>query len=324
MSHTAYDQRIVQDYKKGERNFQNRDLSGVSLNHAELSMINLSGCNLSAVCGEEKKLSANYKGFEHTILVSANLSQTICIGTNFLQADVTDADCRNADLTRANFRQATLQNADFRGSILIDTNFADADFPLSLPPRLDNQTRLLPKECDVWDFKPTVHDVYTTQARFAGLEKAQFHAITRQLGPMQRSALNKIMRMACQNIIHVAGAAETKAFSATGDEVDFETLRQTSVIDSIHYLSGDHQGHDFTNHDTKALQGGVIDRANLSGAVLAGVNLQDAIFSHVDLSGADLTGANLTGVVFVNCLLDGVKLDGATLDDTRLVRLRTH
>ena len=54
---------------------------------------------------------------------------------------------------------------------------------------------------------------------------------------------------------------------------------------------------------------------NLSGVVLADLNLSGADFSGADLTNADLSGANLVSADFVDANLSGANLSGADLSD---------
>ena len=65
-------------------------------------------------------------------------------------------------------------------------------------------------------------------------------------------------------------------------------------------------------------KGAMFRRTDLRGALLAGMNLQDAVLQHADLRRADLRRSNLFGADLSRVQLDGdVKLEGALLKRAR-------
>ncbi|MFO0615118.1 MAG: DUF2169 domain-containing protein [Polyangiaceae bacterium] len=74
----------------------------------------------------------------------------------------------------------------------------------------------------------------------------------------------------------------------------------------------DFSGRDLSQKDLRGskLDGALLARTNLRGALLAGASLEGAVLDAADLTGADLAGANLTQAV----------LNGATLSGASLVR----
>ena len=80
---------LLEQYKKGERDFTNKDLCGANLRKANLNWANLCKADLSG----------------------ANLN-----GADLCGADLCGADLRGADLNGANLRGADLNGADLNGA----------------------------------------------------------------------------------------------------------------------------------------------------------------------------------------------------------------
>ena len=68
----------------------------------------------------------------------------------------------------------------------------------------------------------------------------------------------------------------------------------------------------------RSFDGAILERANLSGAVLSGADLYKANLSRADLRGADLSGANLHRANLSGANLHGANLCGAELPQASL------
>ncbi len=138
---------LLNQYATGQREFEEVNLSGLSLEGSNLIAIDLSGAilqntNLSAAnlssskliganlnginLREAKLLSANLCGAElnRANLVSANLLGANLSGANLVYADLEGANLSGADLYYTNLRGANLTNANLRGANLDQANLS--------------------------------------------------------------------------------------------------------------------------------------------------------------------------------------------------------
>lgn len=111
--------------KNGERNFHNVDLTGASLNDANLQEAEFCGANFQDVNLSRVNLcNANLQGanLEHANLLEANLCDVNLCGANLRWANLKSANLSKANLCNADLRGANLENAN-----LLDANLCDAD-----------------------------------------------------------------------------------------------------------------------------------------------------------------------------------------------------
>ena len=85
---------LLEQYKKGERDFTNKDLNGANLRRADLCGADLCGANLNG----------------------ANLRRADLRGANLNVADLCGADLCGADLRGADLNGANLRGADLNGA----------------------------------------------------------------------------------------------------------------------------------------------------------------------------------------------------------------
>ncbi|BFM40103.1 serine/threonine-protein kinase [Synechocystis sp. LKSZ1] len=96
---------VLGAYEKGQRDFSDQDLRGISLPRAFLPGLNCYGSDLTG----------------------ANLSNANLTNTNFGKAVLQNANFRDADLSEAYFGYANLEGADLRGTQLTGANFKYAN-----------------------------------------------------------------------------------------------------------------------------------------------------------------------------------------------------
>ena len=95
---------LLEQYKKGERDFTNKDLCGANLRKANLRKANLNGANLC---------NADLNGAN---LRKANLSGAYLRKADLNGADLSGANLRKADLNGADLNGANLRKADLNGA----------------------------------------------------------------------------------------------------------------------------------------------------------------------------------------------------------------
>lgn len=103
---------LVERYAAGQRDFSREELG-----KADLSGVNLKGCDLS-----------------YADLSEANLQGTNLRGTDLSFADLSQANLQNADLRGALLMSANLRNANLQGTKL---EKADCDRNTHFPPDFD-------------------------------------------------------------------------------------------------------------------------------------------------------------------------------------------
>ena len=106
---------LLEQYKKGERDFTNKDLCGANLRGADLNGANLCKADLSGA----NLCKADLSG--------ANLNGADLCGADLCKADLNGANLRGADLNGANLRKANLNGADLNGANLRKADLRGAD-----------------------------------------------------------------------------------------------------------------------------------------------------------------------------------------------------
>ena len=111
---------LLEQYKKGERDFTNKDLCGANLRKANLNWANLCKADLSGadLCGANPR-KADLNG--------ANLCKADLSGANLTRANLTRADLARADLARANLTDTNLTDTNLTDTNLTDTNLTGAN-----------------------------------------------------------------------------------------------------------------------------------------------------------------------------------------------------
>lgn len=102
-------------------NLRNADLRNANLSGASLNRANLSGADLSDVDGLRGADLSNAH-LRSANLIGANLSCAVCIA-----ADLSNANLHHADLSLANLSRADLRNVNFIDADLSDVRLIDAD-----------------------------------------------------------------------------------------------------------------------------------------------------------------------------------------------------
>ena len=111
--------RVRSAYIKGERDFGDCDLSGLSLPKAKLAGANFYGANLHQINLEGANLSEANLGH-------GNLTEAILKDANLTKAYLSTASLENADLRGAELMGAYLNGANLRGANLCGANLTDA------------------------------------------------------------------------------------------------------------------------------------------------------------------------------------------------------
>ena len=116
---------LLKNYKEGEVNFQELELSCISSDCVNLTQIILDNSILRQAKLNRSNLS--HSSLVHVDLTLADLELANLSHVNFTQACLIEANLRNSNLQEASFQTANLQEADLRGANLYHTSFIAAD-----------------------------------------------------------------------------------------------------------------------------------------------------------------------------------------------------
>jgi hypothetical protein len=108
-------EKLLKNYKNGERDFSDLDLRGADLSHADLSESDFYGSWLSR---------ANFEG---SILKDVDFRKAHLREANLQGADLKGASLQDADLTEADLSRAILVGTDLRDAILLGVNLTGAN-----------------------------------------------------------------------------------------------------------------------------------------------------------------------------------------------------
>lgn len=100
---------LLQRYRLGERNFQQAELSNMTLQKLNLENINLIGANLSGA-------NLQYSNLNRAKLIATDLKGADLTGASLIKAKLMGANLTNANLTNVN-----LTNADLTDAIMDNT-----------------------------------------------------------------------------------------------------------------------------------------------------------------------------------------------------------
>ncbi|MDJ0903408.1 MAG: pentapeptide repeat-containing protein [Xenococcus sp. MO_188.B8] len=116
---------LIKKHINGNVNFQELELSQVSLNGVRLTRVILDDSKL-------RQANLNNSNLSHSSLIEvdltlADLELANLSHVNLKQAILIDVNLQNSNLEQANFQAANLQEADLRGANLRNASFAAAD-----------------------------------------------------------------------------------------------------------------------------------------------------------------------------------------------------
>lgn len=141
-------EKLINEYKKGERKFSSIDLPHANLENADQRGIDLGNANL---------LGANlhFTNLTDTNLSYANLCGADFTGANMPRADLSGANLRElilnrADLTGTDLSYVSLRDADLTNSLMANTNLDEAIVGgTALPPSVDEDQLALAKNLTI-------------------------------------------------------------------------------------------------------------------------------------------------------------------------------
>ena len=267
----------VATWKSLSPNLQGCVLVGADLTDADLRQADLTGANL---------LGANLGG---AVLAGAKLSHANLTAANLTESSLPDADLTNANLARADLSFALLRNANFTDADLTGANFAgayllDADFA-------------------------------GTTVAFSGscpgvLPSLAWKCVALTNGSNMNVLVGPGVRL---NSLYLGGVDLTGA-DLTG--ADLGGAFTGNLLGACPAALPASDWKCVANASGKlALVGPAVSlyNVNLAGTSLTGANLAGAELNLTNFSGADLTNANLTNASLVETNFTGAKLAGANL-----------
>ena len=267
---------LVKRYTEGDRDF-----TGINLNEANLSHINLSQSMLKGASFCVTNISG--ANLSDSDLTEANLNVARLSSTNLTRAILNRANLNVANLVRADLTAAQLIGASLiRGELiraeLTQTNFSGANL----------------NEADL-------REVKLTQANLSGANLS---------GANLRGASAKDANFEAANL-HGADLtkAELKGVNFSNADMRQASLQQVNLSGAN--LSG-------ANLKWADLSGANLSGADFSDAKLNGANLNLADLSNTNLANASLVHADLTEANLINADWVGADLTGATLTGAKL------
>ncbi|MEG3847413.1 pentapeptide repeat-containing protein [Microcoleus sp. herbarium19] len=267
---------LVKRYTEGDRDF-----TGINLNEANLSRINLS----QSILRRASLFVTNISGanLSDADLSFANLNVARLSSTNLSRAILNGATINVANLVRADLSEAQLIGASLiRGELvrceLVKTNFSGANLT----------------EADLREVKLTQANLCGANLRSANLRGA--------------SASEANFTEA-----NLHGADLTKA-QLNGVNLSNADLRQAS-LQQVNLCGADLSG---ANLKWADLSGANLNGADLSDVKFSGANLNGADLRNTNLANAHLAHADLTEANLINADWVGADLTGATLTGAKL------
>ena len=267
---------LVKRYAEGDRDF-----TGINLNEANLSRINLS----QSILRRASLFITNISGanLSESDLSFANLNVARLSSTNLSRAILNGAALNVANLVRADLSEAQLIGASLiRGELvrceLVKTNFSGANLT----------------EADL-------REVKLTEANLCGANLS---------GANLRGASASSANFTEANL---HGADLTKA-ELNGVNLSNADLRQAS-LQQVNLCGADLSG---ANLKWADLSGANLNGADLSDVKFSGANLNGADLRNTNLANAHLVHADLTETNLINADWVGADLTGATLTGAKL------
>ncbi|MEG4282124.1 pentapeptide repeat-containing protein [Microcoleus sp. A006_D1] len=267
---------LVKRYTEGDRDF-----TGINLNEANLSRINLSqsilrraslfvtnisGANLSETDLSEANLNV-------ARLSSVNLSRAILNGASLNVANLVKADLSGAQLIGASLIRGELVRCE-----LSKTNFSGANLT----------------EADLREVKLTQANLCGANLSGANLRGASASSANFQQANLHGADLTK---------------AELNGVNLSNADMRQASLQQVNLSGAS--LSG-------ANLKWADLSGANLNGADLSDAKFSGANLNGADLRNTNLANASLVHADLTEANLINTDWVGADLTGATLTGAKL------
>lgn len=117
--------KILQNYIRGETDFQRSELKKIKLNQVTLKGVNLDSSNL--IEAELKQANLSNSSLRLTNLTGANLEKAVLKEVDFECACLNQVNLTDAHLEGSNFRKANLREADLRDGYLVNVCFEGAD-----------------------------------------------------------------------------------------------------------------------------------------------------------------------------------------------------
>jgi uncharacterized protein YjbI with pentapeptide repeats len=285
---------IAERYAKGQRRFENLDLSGADLQNLDLRGILFRGCKLS----KAKLFNTNLQGadlsdcdIQNTYLVKTELSDVIARRTNFHGCRMDGCHLKGLDLQSADLGECGLKGAVLDSCLMKATKLRGAELTDARIVR----TRMygINTEGSVW--KNARIDACALNHGHLG--NTDFSSSSFDRCRFESASLSSAD---CSN----ATFANCDFVEADMANANFSEAKMPFAIMERTVLTG-------VNLQRAELNGARLNRANLTRAKLNGANLSGADLTQADLSRADLRNANLS-----NAVLDRTDLSWADVVDT--------
>lgn len=285
---------IAERYSKGQRRFENLDLSGIDLQNLVLSGV---------------------------IFKGSNLSRAKLFNTNLEAADLSDCDLQNTYLVKTNLSQVIARRAKFHGCRMDGMHLKGLDLQSAdvgecglkgaiLESCLMKATKL--RGSDLTDAKVLKSRMYGISTEGSTWANAHVDSCTLRHSYLGNTDFSNATFERCR--FESATLTGANCTSATFDSCDFveADMANANLRDAkLPFAQMARTILTGTNLEKADLNQARLNRANLARATLNGANLSDADLTQADLSRADLRTANLSGAI-----LDRTDLSWADVVDT--------
>ncbi len=312
---------------KGPRHFAGLDFTGADFSELDLRGFNFSGAWLESVNFTKSNLSG--ADFSYAVLAHANFSEAVAMGSKFVGANLGRSTLKNAVFDGSDFSAATLMHcffaqtqmlrSDLRGAQLLNTTWGLGDWSGANVAgqtfyKLDLQGLRL-AEGSLAGSNFIECNLSGVDLRHSNLQSATF--VTCKLDNTQfqfANAQGAVFAKDCT--LKGADLSDANFASCNFGGSDMTGVRMIkTVLDSANLCEAEIGNSDWRLSSAK---GALLRKARMQGALLAGVNFQDAILQHADLRNSDLRNSNLFGADLSRVLLDGgVKFENALLKRAR-------
>lgn len=286
--------------KRLELRLQN--LSGVRLNHFDLSQCLLLACNLS------------YTDLEGCHFQAANLSNSLFIGANLKHCDFTRADLRGTRFYKSDLQQANMTGTDMRiGSLMLNNRGVPAQREFNTDLSFCNMEEAVLQDAVLHNVRLRGVNMRNADLSNADLTGADMQGVVLLGATMERA---KFTGANIKNAVFTVNEETRRLFGGNpAFEEHLANLKETDRIVAAHeewVNSGGRAGKraDFAG---MPLRGVDLRGRELSAVSFRGADLTGAKLAHARLAAADFTGANLSYAELSHADLRGGAMDSTTL-----------
>lgn len=326
--------------------FKRADLRGAQIISADLTEADFTNADLRQGVifnyqGNEEYANVDWQNRGHTVMSGSivrdtNMTNVMAQGVNFSEANLTGVIIKHANLRDANLEGANLSAADFTGCNLNGSKSAGAVVENTVFYNVDADNSDLKKTVAEQNKKQTLASAGLSLGKLleshmrwvetAGAEGEQMILEEFDLSKEKALKSEKLTAVIAKKCRFTGLNMEGSMMQASYlDQTDFKdcNMRNTdfrgSSCQGAFFTRANLIGADFSALIFKKPDGSsILQKANLSDASMAYVDMDGANFSNVIFKNADLSYASLVGANLSNADLSGADLSKADLRDANL------